>query len=169
MGESGCGKTALTQELTKRGFTSIDSYTTRQPRYPGEKGHIFCSVEEYEQYKNRNEIVAYTYFNDNHYFATRDQIKNADLYVVDMDGIDELKSNIYEDDLEVVVIYIQVDEKTRIERMQKRGENKEKIFKRVINDNLKFEFKTYDYAVSNYDFDKMVDIVEYIIKREKQV
>ena len=50
VGCSGSGKTTITEQLEQKyGLKSIQSYTTRPPRYDGETGHIFISNEE----KNR--------------------------------------------------------------------------------------------------------------------
>ena len=41
-GESGSGKTTIADILSKKyGLSSIQSYTTRKPRYLGETGHTF--------------------------------------------------------------------------------------------------------------------------------
>ena len=50
VGPSGSGKTTLVGMLEQScGLTAIESYTTRNPRYSGEKGHIFVSDEEFDQ------------------------------------------------------------------------------------------------------------------------
>ena len=46
VGCSGSGKTTITEQLEQKyGLKAIQSYTTRQPRYDGETGHIFVSDE----------------------------------------------------------------------------------------------------------------------------
>jgi len=161
MGESGCGKTSIVEALEKRGFKSLQSYTTRKPRVDGETGHTFCSVKEYEQFKDNNEIVAYTYFDDNHYFCTKQQLIDSDLYVIDPSGIKFLKE--YVIDVEFITIYIQVREMDRINRMYNRGETRESISKRLQNDNIKFKNKVFDYVVPNNNLKKTTDIIEYIM------
>ncbi len=41
VGESGSGKSTIAELLEKEGYNYIKSYTTRKPRYKGERGHIF--------------------------------------------------------------------------------------------------------------------------------
>ena len=46
VGCSGSGKTTITEQLEmKYGLKSIQSYTTRLPRYDGETGHTIISNE----------------------------------------------------------------------------------------------------------------------------
>ena len=45
IGPSGCGKSTVVSELNKLGYKSPDSYTTRPPRYPGEGGHTYITIE----------------------------------------------------------------------------------------------------------------------------
>ena len=48
IGESGSGKTTLVSSLEKqKNLKSIQSYTTRPPRYENEYGHIFVSENEF--------------------------------------------------------------------------------------------------------------------------
>ena len=51
VGASGTGKTTVANTLSKMfGMKQIQSYTTRPPRYEGEKGHIFVTDEEFNRY-----------------------------------------------------------------------------------------------------------------------
>ena len=60
VGCSGSGKTTITEQLEmKYGLKSIQSYTTRPPRYDGEIGHTFISTEEFDKLVD---ICAYTEF-----------------------------------------------------------------------------------------------------------
>lgn len=164
MAYSGAGKTEVVRELEKDGYSVLQSYTTRQPRYENEWGHTFCSNEEYEQFKQNDAIAAYSYIEGNHYFATKNQLYTNDIYVVDPVGIADLKKRI--EDVEFVVIYLKVDKKTRMKRMQKRGDSVERILSRITTDGVKFHKKRFDYQVINYEFDKAVKIIKNIIKVE---
>lgn len=49
VGPSGSGKTTIANELKATyGYKAVESYTTRPPRYEGERGHIFVSDEEFD-------------------------------------------------------------------------------------------------------------------------
>jgi guanylate kinase len=163
MGESGSGKTEVTKELHRRGYNVLQSYTTRNPREENEFGHLFCTVEEYESFKEEDEIVAYSYFNNHHYFSTRQQMYDCDVYVVDPDGIQDLRDNI--DDIDFITIYLNVPKETRYMRMLVRGSQAAQ--ERIEYDEVKFKDKEYEYAVINEDFHTTVDIIEYIVNKYK--
>lgn len=164
MAYSGAGKTEVAKALEQKGYSVLQSYTTRSARSEIEWGHTFCSLEEYEQFKENNEIAAYTYFDGNHYFSTKSQLNETDIYVIDPDGITYLKENVK--DIEFVVIYLKVDKKTRMKRMFERGDTVDQMLSRINGDGLKFRKKRFDYQVINYDLDNAVNIVEHIMKVE---
>nr|WP_091014417.1 AAA family ATPase [Paenibacillus amylolyticus] len=166
MAYSGAGKTEVVKELEKDGYNVLQSYTTRPQRHENEWGHKFCNNEEYEKFKSKDEIAAYSLIEGNHYFATKQQLFSSDIYVVDPVGIEDLKERIL--DVEFVVIYLKVDKKTRMSRMQKRGDDVHRILSRVNTDGIKFRKKRYDYQVINYEFDKAVKIIKNIIKVESE-
>lgn len=164
MAYSGAGKTEVAKTLESKGYNVLQSYTTRPPRHDNEYGHMFCTVEEYEGFRANGEVAAYSLIEGNHYFSTKEQLYGTDVYVCDPDGIKDLKETIT--DIEFVTIYLKVDKKTRYERMHTRGDGIEKILKRVTQDGVKFRKKRFDYQVINYDFEKAVKIIEYIMKIE---
>lgn len=166
MAYSGAGKTEIAKTLESKGYNVLQSYTTRSPRHDNEYGHMFCTIEEYEQFKANNELAAYSLIEGNHYFSTMEQLYETDLYVCDPDGIKDLKTRIT--DIEFVTIYLKVDKNTRYQRMHSRGDSVDKILKRVTQDGVKFHKKRFDYQVINYDFEKAVNIIEYIIKTENE-
>ncbi|WP_342423162.1 AAA family ATPase [Paenibacillus sp. FSL E2-0178] len=168
MGYSGSGKTEIAKELEKYGYNVLQSYTTRQPRYKGEYGHMFCSVNEYEQFKEKGEVAAYSLIEGNHYFSTKEQIYNTPklIYICDPDGIKDLKEKIT--DIEFITIYIKVDKHTRWRRMISRGDDVVKVMDRVTQDGEKFKRKRFDYQVINYEFDKAVKIIKGIIEIENE-
>ncbi|MWV44890.1 AAA family ATPase [Paenibacillus sp. HJL G12] len=164
MAYSGAGKTEVAKALEQKGYNVLQSYTTRSPRSENEWGHTFCSYEEYEKFKENDDIAAYTYFDGNHYFSTKKQLNETDIYVIDPDGITYLKENVK--DIEFVTIYLKVDKKARMKRMFVRGDDVDQMLSRINGDGLKFRKKRFDYQVINYEFDKAVNIIEYIMKVE---
>lgn len=144
VGPSGCGKTTLVEALEKKyGFSAIQSYTTRPPRYEGETGHIFVSPEEF---KALGEMCAYTKFDGYEYGVTPELIEHNDLYVIEPSGVEFLR-NTYKGNKGVKVIGITAPTEVLIERMQQRGDSDEKIVKRLANDAERFR-----------DFNNVVDI-----------
>ena len=165
MGESGSGKDAIVNILCdKYEYKAIKSYTTRAKRSDNEDTHIFITKDDMDKYRD---IAAYTYFNGNHYFCTKEQLYENDLYIIDWDGIKYLKEKVR--DINFVIIYINVPEQDRIDRMYKRGHTQDEIISRLINDREKFDGKEFDYAVKNDSLDDCVDIIQYIMTTEKMI
>jgi guanylate kinase len=146
VGESGSGKSTIAQLLEEQyGYTAIPSYTTRPPRNQEEKGHIFVSQEEFDTI--RADLVAYTKFSGAEYGATRQQIEQHDIYIIDPAGVEGLAKHIGRENM--TVIYIRVDARTRRCRMEfERGF--ETARERVAHDIGKFAgFDDYDISLRN--------------------
>jgi guanylate kinase len=130
VGESGSGKTTIVDKLAEKfGYTVLKSFTTRAPRNEGDTDHTFISLEEYDNLQNK---VATCEFNGAFYCATAEQVEDSDLYVIDCDGIRELKEK-YHGTKEIVVIYINTPMDIRLERMLKRGDG-DKAWERLKHD-----------------------------------
>ena len=154
VGCSGSGKTTITEQLEQKyGLKSIQSYTTRPPRYDGETGHTFISNEEFDKLVD---ICGYTEFAGNRYCSTAEQVENNDLYVIDPNGIDYFIKS-YKGKKTPKIIFIDSDLTTRYDRMVKRAEDKgdafltavDKALNRIKNDVVEF----YDYTHNNAHVD----------------
>ena len=172
VGCSGSGKTTITEQLEQKyGLKSIQSYTTRKPRYDGETGHIFISDEEFDKL---TDMVAYTEFAGNRYCATAEQVEDNDLYIIDPKGIDFFMKS-YKGSKTPKIIFISSNLTTRYERMVGRAETKgkshqeaiESSLTRIVNDAE--EFYDYiqgqawiDYVCKNNSNDKLEDVVDKI-------
>lgn len=137
VGASGSGKSTLEGFLEDGGFTTVKSYTTRPQRDRYDYGHIFVSKEEFDKLENK---VAYTKFDGYEYCATREQVDKALVYIIDPDGIANLKK-LYNTDREIVVIYLDVKSKLRENRMRARGDSEEKVKARLDNDEKVFDIE----------------------------
>lgn len=174
VGESGSGKSTIAEKLSKNNYNYIQSYTTRKQRYEGEKGHIFVDYEAYIEStitsEQKDNIIAYTYFDGNHYWANRQQYrdKGASIYIVDPVGVLELKEEVK--DAEIIVIYLNADEKVRYNRMCRRNHNEdniydEEIYMRIKHDKKAFKVIRCDYVVdSNRELKAVLSDVENIIE-----
>lgn len=172
VGCSGSGKTTITEQLEQKyGLKSIQSYTTRQPRYDGETGHIFISDEEFDKL---TDMVAYTEFAGNRYCAIAEQVENNDLYIIDPKGVDFFMKA-YKGSKTPKIIFISSNLTTRYERMVERAETTgkshqeaiESSLTRIVNDAE--EFYDYiqgqawiDYVCKNNSNDKLEDVVDKI-------
>lgn len=116
VGASGCGKTTLINHcISQLGLSSICSYTTRKMRDCEMDGieHMFVNKMYYKKHvkhlvdSNSYHILAYTYFNKQHYWAYTSQLStsSATLYAIDEKGLEELITK-FEDKITVVPIKI---------------------------------------------------------------
>ena len=147
VGESGSGKSTICDELTKRyGLKQVKSYTTRPRRSEDEDGHTFISDKEFKELEG---ICAYTYFDNHHYCATREQIDNSDLYIIDPNGIEYFIKK-YNGRKIPMVVYIYADKRTRRKRMANRGDKEHKIRQRIAHDESAFA-NVDEYAMQQYN------------------
>ena len=90
LGRSGRGKDTCAKYLTdKYGLTQVKSYTTRPKRGENEDTHIFINKSEVNNYIN--DMAAYTKIGEYEYFATKTQVQENDIYIIDPKGLYELK------------------------------------------------------------------------------
>jgi guanylate kinase len=114
--------------------------------------------------------VAYTLFNGNEYGATNKQVSEADVYILDKKGIEYFKEH-YNNYKPFKIIYLDVPESVCRLRMLQRGDDKNKVHKRILNDRIEFEGieDLADVIIPNDYFDTCVNNVwEYIQKCEEE-
>lgn len=111
VGRSGSGKDYLARELAKSGLSQVLSYTTRPPRRPDENTHIFIKPEESASYKDK---IAPTEINGYEYFATKQQMKDNDVYIVDPSGVFDLINGC--PDISFLIVYVQADYQLRLKK-----------------------------------------------------
>lgn len=137
-GKSGTGKTTVAEILEEKyGLKQIKSYTTRKKRYPEENCHTFITQEEYDLI-NPEDMVAKTVFSGNRYCATKQQVEENDIYVIDPAGIKNFRDT-YHGKKEIYVVYLIASKAVRHERMISRGDNEEKVQERLENDEKAFQ------------------------------
>ena len=167
VGESASGKDRLANRLEQDGYKVLKSYATRPKREGEGNTHVFIINEEVSKYKD--DMIAYTKIGEgNEYFATLSQLYENQIYIIDPKGIDYMNKKIK--DIKSIVVYINVDEQTRIKRARKRGDKEEVWQKRFVDELNQFtEFKKkakFDYSICNYDFDKAYKILKFIVDIE---
>ncbi|MCD3216893.1 guanylate kinase [Clostridium botulinum C] len=185
LGQSASGKSTLIEEMEWYGYKAVQSYTTRPKRTKDEKGHIFVKesdytfiqdnktneVRIYDKLGNEVNIVAYTYFNENHYWATMDQVVGSTYYIIDKAGVDDFIDKVG-DKVDYKIVYINVPFFTRIKRLIKRDGLMRGI-SRLINDFKMFRRLKYDERIINKDLEHSVQelrkITEKFIKSKEKV
>lgn len=131
VGRSASGKTTIASMLEENGYSQIASYTTRKPRYESEKEHTFVTDEEYDKLEG---IMAETFYHGHRYCTTLEQVKKADIYVVDPPGVKTLLDNYEAINRPMYVIYFQSGVYQRINRMMERGDSDTQIIGRLLHD-----------------------------------
>lgn len=166
VGQSSVGKDSIANKLEENNFKVLKSYATRPCRVEEGNTHRFIDKSEVEQY--RDNMIAYTKIGEYEYFATKDQLHDSDIYIIDPQGVEYLKSK--SKDIRLVTIFINVSVDERIHRAVERGDRAEAIIKRIFAEEEQFsEFKetaNFDYSVCNKDFNKAYEIVEFIMRKE---
>ena len=146
IGKSGIGKTTAVDKLESEcGYKVLKSYTTRAPRNEGDTDHTYISLDEYEDLDNK---VATCCFNGNFYAATAEQIEENNLYVIDCDGVKELRTK-YAGTKRIIFIQLVAPMEVCLERMLKRGDSEDAAWERLRHDYVAFKEadKLVDYAV----------------------
>ena len=152
IGRSGSGKDTVARYLCEKyGLMQLISTTDRPKRYPDEDTHVFVTTEQAKAMKER---VAETRINGYQYFATRQQLDTADIYVIDPRGLADVCKNA--NDLELCVIYVRASEQVREGRAIRRAENeveaKEIFRKRSESENEmfdQFEFEIFNRTLND--------------------
>ena len=149
VGRSSSGKTTIANTLEeKHGYKQVESYTTRKPRYDGETGHIFVTKEEFDAL---GELAAYTFYNNNHYGTTFEQLSKCDIYVVDIPGVETLLQKLKDDSRPICILYFDASVYNRILRMIDRHDSDMTIISRLLEDEKEDWFKKLDSLVWNYN------------------
>lgn len=163
IGRTGSGKSTIENYLCdKYGMTGIKSYTTRPQRGVEDNGHIFISEQEALEYIN---LVSSTVINGFKYFATEEQLKENDIYVIDVIGMEKLLNNY--PDYNYIILHITVPDEVRKQRtasrtnfnFEERQLSEDKQFKNIEDDEYVLKLRMHPLAnkvvieeVQNVDF-----------------
>lgn len=140
-------------------LNAVVSYTTRPKRDSEENGreHFFISEEKAHKMMKEKNILAYTKIEDPEsgakgyeYFTTYDQLDQSNIYIIDPNGLRDLKKN---QDLDILTVYIHSPKFIRRFRARKFSDYNTEYKNRVKNEEKQFaEFrknKEYNYKIHN--------------------
>lgn len=166
MAESASGKDTLANLLCERnGFNAVLSHTTRPRRDNEGETHVFVAEDTYNQMLQDEQVAAHTVINGYHYWCTKDQLYNNDIYVIDPSGIKTLKE-LNLPNLRLVTVYINVPEEIRKERALSRGDDINVYRSRTLSERQQFrdmkKNMDVDYVVSNIDCAKAYSVLKRI-------
>lgn len=147
VGKAASGKDYAQNILIDKGYKPLLQYTTR-PIRPNESGkeYHFTSIDKMEKMISQNKIASYRVFNSWYYGFTIDEFKKCDVAILSPGNIADLR-NFYPELLKFsTIIYLDIPEKTRKERLQHRYDNGKKddsVHRRLKAD--KEDFKLFEY------------------------
>jgi guanylate kinase len=152
VGRAASGKDHIRKKLEDRGFKYAVSYTTRPPRTSEVDGkdYIFISEEVAQKMIQNDEFYEYVEFNGWLYGTSREQFETDDVFIMTPTGlshIDEVSRK------QSFVIFIDIAEDVRRQRMLARDMPGDSVERRLEADRLDFEnFSNYDIRITNHDF-----------------
>jgi guanylate kinase len=171
LGKTACGKDSLVNKLCERtGLKQIISYTTRPRRVNEGNTHIFVNESDYEQMYQDGVIAAFTQIGEYKYWTTVDQLEDANVYIIDYEGIKTLRE-LSLPNIRLVSVYIHVPDDIREYRaLEKRKDDKSKFRTRDFAERQQFrdmlKNADFDYAISNIDFAKAYSTLHWISQIE---
>ena len=153
VGKGASGKDHLRKILEGRGFTYGTSYTTRPPR-EGEidgQDYFFLTEQEFKRYKDNNFWYEAVKFNGWWYGTSHKQFKeDCNLFIMTPKGISHINPI---DRKECTIIYLDISEEVRRERLMARYMPGDTIERRIKADEKDFaNFKDYDLVINNSNF-----------------
>ena len=170
-GESGVGKSTIQHWLVNNlpNTHKIIPCTSRPPRDYEKDGvdYYFLTARVFINKYLKNEILDFTTFNDWYYGTLKADLKDdkINIGVFNIESLCDLLK--YSNEINVLPVYIQVDEKTRLLRTLNREKNPncEEICRRFLAD--KKDFKNIDFDYEIFLNDKDGDSYYGFLKRPK--
>ncbi len=152
VGRAASGKDYIRKKFEARGFRYAVSYTTRPPREGEIDGvdYLFISQAEAQAMIKNDEFYEYVEFNGWIYGTSRDQFDEDHVFIMTPTGLAHLDEDSRKKSF---VIFIDIAEEIRRERMALRNMPGDSVDRRIEADRLDFEnFTNYDIKITNPDF-----------------
>ncbi len=151
IGAGGSGKDFLKKRLVKNPpFLKQEiSYTTRPPR-EGEKDGVdyhFITDKEFDKMVENDKMYQWTTFNEYKwkYGTTKNEFHTKDLFIMNVSGVRKIDEHSRKN---CFIIYLDIPEEIRKERLMKRKDNADSVERRLATD--REDFKD---LVEGVDFD----------------
>jgi len=167
VGKAASGKDHARKVVEAAGAKYAVSYTTRPPR-EGEvdaKDYFFLDPAEFEHMINKDEMYEYVEFNGWYYGTTDKQMAECNSFIMTPLGLSHLTPN---DRKESFVVYFNIDELIRRERMEIRQGNADSVERRIVADEEDFSLYTnYDLVISDpyYTDETIVSLFKDLIEK----
>lgn len=157
VGKGGSGKDHLRKKLQSSGFKYCVSHTTRPPRegeVNGEDYHFISLDAAVHEFVKGGKFYEYVFFNEWVYGTSLEEFHSSNLFIMTPSGLRSLSP---EDRAESFVVYLDIDEDTRRDRLSRRNDA-DKLERRLKADYLDFkDFNDFDDRVEDPYFDELGD------------
>ena len=157
VGGSGSGKDHLLRGLIKKELRYSPKITTRPRRKLERQGveYDFIDNNKFGSLLESNQIKTYQHFliesNDWYYAISSDNFEENHLFIMTPHEISTLSP---EDRKKCFVVYLDIEESIRRERISKRNDNNDSIDRRLEADKADFKnFTDYDLRVTDPEFE----------------
>ncbi len=153
VGAGGSGKDYFRSKFIEKGFKPNVAFTTR-PKREGEidgKDYHFLSVEEFKDRIDENFWQEYNIFKEDWYYGTSYiSWNNSQIFIKEPHGVSQISIM---DRKSTLVIYLDIPEEIRRERMNRRVGNADSVERRIEADRKDFEnFTDYDIKITDPNF-----------------
>lgn len=152
VGKAASGKDYARKQMENMGFSYCVSHTTRPPREEEIKGidyHFISLDSAIHHYIEKNLFYEYVQFNGWIYGTSLEEFAKSDIFIMTPSGISKLKN---EDRKESFIVYIDIPESIRKERLSKRNDA-DSVDRRLAADEKDFEnFTDFDHRITDPDF-----------------
>jgi len=152
VGKAAAGKDHLRKRLIERGFKFGVSCTTRPPRVGEQNGkdYFFLTEDQFLGLINTGDMIEYQQFNGWFYGLTREEFENSEVIILNREAVDMLPEEIR---LKCMVMFLDIDRDTRLERMKERNDTVDSLERRINADEQQYiGFENFDVRVTNPDF-----------------
>jgi guanylate kinase len=142
IGHGASGKDTLKQRFIERGGSLEVSYTTR-PIRKGEKEGIdyhYVTKDKFVSMINNNEFIQFDRFGTGNYYGThKSEWKSKGIFIMTPIGVINLLSKYPELRKNIFIIFINIPEEIRRQRLIKRNDPNDTIERRLESDRIQFK------------------------------
>lgn len=167
VGKGASGKDHLRKMMVEDGFNYCVSHTTRPMRSDEEEGIDYYFVKDEVAYMMILEdlFLEHTNFNGWIYGTSKDEFHKSNIFIMTPSGIAQLSK---EDREESLIVYVNVSESIRKERMSKRRDADD-VIRRTKADGIDFvNFNDYDHVIADPFFNKVPRELFSVLKKIKR-
>jgi guanylate kinase len=137
VGPTNSGKTKFIKICTSYGIKRVVTNTTRQMRKGEKQGvdYYFRTLKNFKKKEKNGDFVETSEVYGTWFGTEYSELEDFCVVALDPKGLKKFKSEFGDD---IFSIFLDVDEKTRIERARKRGDNLKNVSKRILEERETF-------------------------------